>query len=114
MGRLPKMLKVLLPLGAIGGAVAMSRSISRQRRNPQPFPAARASFLDSRLARRGAAKLIDRLHVAPGMRVLDVGAGTGRVTIPVAARVGPGGEVVAIDGQQEMLDHLVKRAAYAG
>src|SRR6058998_3755979 len=108
MARLPRMLKVLVPLGAVGGAVAMTRSILRQRSNPEPFPVARASFLDSRLARRGATKLVDRLDVAPGMRVLDVGAGIGRVSIPLAAKVGPEGEVVALDVQEAMLDQLVK------
>src|SRR5438093_1356226 len=114
MSRLPKALKVLLPLGAVGGAVAMGRSVSRQRSNPEPFPAARARFLDTGLARRGAAKLIDRRDVAPGMRVLDVGAGIGRISIPLAAKVGPEGEVVALDVQQAMLDQLVKHAADVG
>jgi ubiquinone/menaquinone biosynthesis C-methylase UbiE len=114
MSRVAKMLKVLIPLAAAGGAVAMGRSILRERRNPEPFPAQRARFLDSGVARRGAAKLIDKLDVAPGMRVLDVGAGIGRICIPLAARVGPGGEVVALDVQQEMLDQLGTRAREAG
>ena len=114
MARLPKMLKILVPLGLAGGAAAMSRSVLRERRNPEPFPASRASFLDSPMARRGAAKLIDQLRLAPGMRVLDVGAGIGRISIPLAAKVGPSGELVALDVQQEMLDQLAKRAAGAG
>jgi ubiquinone/menaquinone biosynthesis C-methylase UbiE len=48
------------------------------------------------------------------MRVLDVGAGIGRLSIPMATRVGPEGEVVALDIQQEMVDGLAKRAADAG
>jgi ubiquinone/menaquinone biosynthesis C-methylase UbiE len=48
------------------------------------------------------------------MRVLDVGAGIGRFSIPIAARVGPNGEVVALDIQQEMLESLAKRASEAG
>ncbi|HEY8201488.1 MAG TPA: class I SAM-dependent methyltransferase [Actinomycetota bacterium] len=114
MARLSKILKVLVPLAAAGGAVAVGRSIARQRRNPEPFPAKRATFLDTALARRGAAKLIDRLDVTPGTRVLDVGAGIGRVSIPLAAKVGPEGEVVALDIQQEMLDQLTKHTADAG
>lgn len=42
--------------------------------------------------------LLDRLDLAPapGMRVLDAGCGPGRLAIPAARRVGPGGEVVAL------------------
>ncbi len=43
------------------------------------------------------------------MRVIDVGCGPGRLTIPVAKAVGPDGEVVALDIQQGMLERLRKR-----
>jgi len=91
---------VLVPLGAFGGAVALGRSIRRQRRNPGPFPAARAGMLDNPLARRQAERIVQLLDLAPGMRVLDVGAGVGRFSIPIAAKVGPNGDVVALDIQQ--------------
>jgi ubiquinone/menaquinone biosynthesis C-methylase UbiE len=104
-------LGVLVPLG---GAVALGRSIRRQRRNPEPFPAKRAGMLDNPMARRQAERIVQLLDLGPGMRVLDVGAGIGRFSIPVAARVGPNGEVVALDIQQEMLESLAKRASEAG
>jgi ubiquinone/menaquinone biosynthesis C-methylase UbiE len=107
-------LGALVPLGVLGGAVAVGRSIRRQRRNPEPFPAARAGVLDNPMARRQAERIVQLLDLAPGMRVLDVGAGIGRFSIPIAARVGPDGEVVALDIQQEMLDSLAKRASEAG
>lgn len=40
----------LVPLGAAGGAVALGRSVRHQRRNPEPFPAARAGMLEPALA----------------------------------------------------------------
>ncbi|MBI1901300.1 MAG: class I SAM-dependent methyltransferase [Planctomycetia bacterium] len=58
----------------------------------------------------GSALLLDRLDLAPGMRVLDVGSGPGRLTIPAARRVGPEGQVVAIDMQEGMLRKLMRRA----
>lgn len=42
-------------------------------------------------------ELVSRLPLAPGMRVLDVAAGSGASAIPAAMRVGRGGSVVAID-----------------
>ena len=41
--------------------------------------------------------LIDALKIGPGDRVLDIGAGTGRLAEHVARLVAPGGEVVGID-----------------
>jgi ubiquinone/menaquinone biosynthesis C-methylase UbiE len=107
-------LRVAIPLGAAGAAVALGRSILHERRNPEPFPAARARLLESPLVRRQTARIVENLDLAPGMRVLDIGAGVGRLSIPVATRVSPQGEVVALDIQQEMLEILQKRAAEAG
>lgn len=42
-------------------------------------------------------ELVARVPLAPGMRVLDVAAGSGASAIPAAMRVGRGGSVTAID-----------------
>jgi ubiquinone/menaquinone biosynthesis C-methylase UbiE len=57
----------------------------------------------------GSATLIERAHVTPGMDVLDVGCGPGRVTVPVARHVGPTGRVVALDLQPGMLAKLQQK-----
>jgi ubiquinone/menaquinone biosynthesis C-methylase UbiE len=62
----------------------------------------------------GPEQLIRRLDLAPGMRVLDAGCGPGRLTIPLARAVGPDGEVVALDGQREMLGKLERRLEAEG
>ncbi len=62
----------------------------------------------------GAAMLLDRAEVAPGMRVLHAGSGPGRLTIPAAERVGPSGEVVALDVQDAMLARVRSRASGRG
>ena len=49
-------------------------------------------------------------HVAPGMRVLDVGCAMGFFSLPLARLVGPGGRVICVDLQQTMLDSLARRA----
>lgn len=60
-----------------------------------------------------ARTLVQRLELQPGMRVLDVGCGPGRLTVPVAEQVGPQGEVVAMDIQPGMLRRAQKKAQAA-
>jgi FkbM family methyltransferase len=54
--------------------------------------------------------IIEHLNVAPGMYVLDVGCGTGRLTIPLARAGGENGCVVAIDVQAGMLKRAQEKA----
>ncbi|WP_437730860.1 class I SAM-dependent methyltransferase [Sorangium sp. So ce1335] len=54
--------------------------------------------------------LIEALGVRPGQRVLDVGAGTGRLAAHVAEIVGPEGSVVAIDPLPLRVDIARKKA----
>jgi len=46
---------------------------------------------------------LDLLGVGPGLRVLDVGCGSGVVTRAILARVAPGGSVVGVDAQPALL-----------
>jgi SAM-dependent methyltransferase len=57
--------------------------------------------------------IIQHLNLQPGMKVLDVGCGPGRLTIPVAKQIGPEGEVVAIDIQAGMLRRAQEKAQAA-
>jgi len=57
----------------------------------------------------GAEAILVRLAVESGMKVLDVGCGPGRLTIPAARRVGADGEVTALDIQPEMLLRVQKK-----
>jgi ubiquinone/menaquinone biosynthesis C-methylase UbiE len=55
------------------------------------------------------ALVLKRLFLQPGLRVLDVGCGTGLVTVPVAKRVGPSGEVVGLDPDLRRLHRAQER-----
>ena len=57
---------------------------------------------------------LDRANVGPGMSVLDIGCGTGRLAIPAAKRVRPDGQVVALDIQPAMLREVERRASASG
>lgn len=49
------------------------------------------------------------LEPRPGLRILDVGAGTGSLLHPLADLIGPGGSIVGIDYSQTMVDEAVRR-----
>jgi ubiquinone/menaquinone biosynthesis C-methylase UbiE len=53
-------------------------------------------------------------HVREGMTVLEPGPGMGFFTLELARRVGPRGQVVAVDLQEKMLAGLLRRARRAG
>ena len=61
----------------------------------------------------GTEKTLERIGLKPGQRVLEVGPGPGRLLIPAARRVLPGGEVVGIDIQPGMIERLKERAKSA-
>jgi ubiquinone/menaquinone biosynthesis C-methylase UbiE len=52
--------------------------------------------------------------VRPGDTVVDLGCGMGYFSIPIARMASPGGKVICIDVQQQMLDGLRWRAEKAG
>jgi ubiquinone/menaquinone biosynthesis C-methylase UbiE len=86
------------------------------RRTHVPCPAWLAWTLAPGTSERpfGRSRAIDELMVTPGMRVVDVGCGPGRLTLPIARRVGPDGEVVALDMQPKMLERMARRIEKAG
>ncbi|HZU90691.1 MAG TPA: methyltransferase domain-containing protein, partial [Stellaceae bacterium] len=53
--------------------------------------------------RESLALLLARLGLAGGESVLEIGCGTGALTLPLAAAVGAEGRVVAIDISEPML-----------
>src|SRR5918997_2774586 len=106
-------MRKMLLWGLAGLALA---AFLRQRRRPIPHPPPLTFLFENPLvgAFVGPGRLVERLEVAPGMRVLDAGCGPGRLTIPLARAVGPDGEVVALDGQRAMLAKLERRIADEG
>src|SRR5580658_10093625 len=66
----------------------------------------------SRTIRPVGSLVLDRVGVEPGIRLLDVGTGTGgNVAIPAAQR---GADVVGVDVTPELFEHARRRAADAG
>jgi ubiquinone/menaquinone biosynthesis C-methylase UbiE len=106
---------VLLALVAALAAVSLIwRWASRKR--SLPCPALLAWSLESPFFQRfnGTQVTLDRLGLRPGQRIVEIGPGPGRLLIPAAQRVMPGGEAVGIDIQPKMIERLRARAAAAG
>jgi SAM-dependent methyltransferase len=60
------------------------------------------------------ALLLDRLRLAGGESVLEIGCGTGAVTLPLAKAVGEHGRVVAVDISEPMLGAARQRVSESG
>ena len=73
-----------------------------------PAPAFIGNFLDSDFRRKMQSpdKIISRSGIKEGMKVLEVGCGSGAFTTFVARAVGDKGEVFALDIQPEMLKQI--------
>lgn len=65
-------------------------------------------------ARPVTAHMIERAHLAPGHRVLDIATGIGEPALSAAQRVAPGGEVLAVDLSAEMIARARERARASG
>jgi SAM-dependent methyltransferase len=66
----------------------------------------------SRVVAPVGTRVLDRIELAPGMDVIDVGTGSGgTIAIPAAQR---GAKVVGVDLTPELLEHARRRAAEAG
>jgi ubiquinone/menaquinone biosynthesis C-methylase UbiE len=55
--------------------------------------------------------ILQGLHLKPGLRVLDVGCGTGADAMAIVGKIGPTGSVVGVDASEAMIKEA--RARYA-
>lgn len=103
-----------IAIGAI--AVVGGWLVARWLGRGKPCSVLVATLFDNRFADWLGATfwVIKCADVRNGMTVLDAGCGPGRLTIPLARRVGSGGRVVAMDMQRGMLERVSANAQRAG
>ena len=90
------------------------RFVSRRHSLPCPVWLRWLVELDNPFTKTNRAAVItEHLELRTGMTVLDAGCGPGRLTIPVARKVGTEGEVVAVDIQRGMLKRAQEKARNA-
>lgn len=59
-------------------------------------------------------RLLDRVPMKAGSTILDVGAGTGFLSVELAQRCGPTSTVIAVDPWSEAVQRLRRKIAYLG
>ncbi len=104
-------------LGAIGAAFAVNLYWRfAARRQTLPCPSWLSWMLENPFMNSvaGAQSILDRLAVEPGMKILDMGCGPGRLTIPAAQRVGNTGLVFGLDLQPDMLARVREKLKITG
>jgi len=103
---------------ALVGAVLLLEVLGRLRSRflHYPAPHTTARFLDSLLRRalQPPAEVIAAAGIHPGMTVLELGPGPGTYTIEAARAALPGGRVIAVDIQAEMVEFLRRKAERFG
>jgi ubiquinone/menaquinone biosynthesis C-methylase UbiE len=67
-----------------------------------------------RFQSRAQAHVLSRIDVRPGMRVLDLGCGTGTGTWEIARRIGPSGAAVGMDASPKMIAEAERKCGDAG
>jgi 2-polyprenyl-3-methyl-5-hydroxy-6-metoxy-1,4-benzoquinol methylase len=112
------MVSVLYLLIIIIGLVFIIAMVWRfaSRRFTIPCPVWMKGLLDPPFSEGVSARTqstIRHLDLRPGMNVLDAGCGPGRLTLPIAKKAGPQGEVTAVDIQEGMLHEAQMRARAA-
>ena len=76
-----------------------------------PCPTALSWMVDGPLVDKiaGTRQTLDRLGLEPGMTVVEIGPGPGRLLVPAARRVLPDGRAIGVEIQQGMIDKLRKK-----
>ena len=84
----------------------------QQQRTPEEY----AKFLEGaeRVARMQVPRVVSALQLEPGMRVADLGSGSGLFTRPIAKAVAPGGIAYAVDIDAALLKIVAASARDAG
>jgi ubiquinone/menaquinone biosynthesis C-methylase UbiE len=103
-----------LSVGALGLGGAALGGAALWAFDSAPYPYAQRRLLDIPLPYLGQRRLEQVLQPRPGERLLELGPGTGLQSVPTAAALGESGRLDVVDIQQEMLDHVGRRAAGAG
>lgn len=104
-------------LGLLGLFVVAEAALRLLRRlYPFPVPPRMARILDSPVREWTAprAATLEHMGLQPGMRVLEVGPGAGLMTVEVAKRIGPEGQLSTVDAEPRLIALVDERLRAEG
>ncbi len=101
-------------IGPLGPSGLPSNRFPQPDRQVAPIISDRWASEDQRERAGEAARVLDFLHVRPGMSVADIGAGSGYYAERLSRRVGPTGRVLAQDVVPSYLAGLQRRVTREG
>jgi ubiquinone/menaquinone biosynthesis C-methylase UbiE len=87
----------------------LAASVTAQGRDPRQYQQTLEN--PERVAGLQVDRVVTTLAIKPGMRIADLGAGTGVFSLPFAKAVGPEGKVYAIDVDAALLAIVKEKAA---
>src|SRR5688572_24623747 len=87
----------------------LAASVTAQGRDPRQYQQTLEN--PERVAGLQVDRVVATLAIKPGMRIADLGAGTGVFSLPFAKAVGPEGKVYAIDVDAALLAIVKEKAA---
>ncbi len=96
----------VLGFAAVAGAVGSWWAF-----DTAPYPYAQRLLLDLPLPYLSLSRLDRILQPQPGERILEIGPGTGLQSLHTAPQLRHGGRLDIVDIQQDMLNHVMRRAA---
>ena len=91
---------------------SLASSLAAQQRDPKQYQQTLEN--PDRVAALQVDRVIATLGISPGMRVADLGAGSGVFAIPLGRAVGPTGKVFAIDIDSGLLAIVADKAKAVG
>ena len=101
----------LRAIAAAGVLAAGAAGVAAVLTDQAPYPYAQRHLLDLPLPLLTGRRLDLLLRPRPGELVLEIGPGTGLQSLHVAPQLGADGALAIVDIQQQMLDHVMARAA---
>lgn len=93
-------------------AIAATTGAAAQQRDPRQYQQTLEN--PDRVTALQVDRVVGALAIAPGMRIADLGAGTGIFTLPFAKATGPTGKAYAIDVDAGLLAIVAEKAKAAG
>lgn len=97
---------------ALALAIALATGVAAQQRDPKQYQQTLEN--PDRVAALQVDRVIAALGVTPGMKIADLGAGSGVFTLPLAKAAGATGKVYAIDVDAGLLAIVAEKAKAAG